>query len=114
MKDDDDAMVKMYKQAEREEKKRWEIFLFFVFLLSKITAEFVRPLDLLFYFFTFFGGMMTLLLFRPMEILPDHCEEFAVVRREELPQNGNHLIRYLLLEQKKEINRYLFDLKKNI
>lgn len=56
--------------------------------------------------------MMTLLLFRPMEILPNHCEEFAVVRREELPQNGNHLIRYLLLEQKKEINHYLFDLKK--
>lgn len=53
--------------------------------------------------------MMTLLLFRPMEILPNHCEEFAVVRREELPQNGNHLIRYLLLEQKKEINHYLFD-----
>ncbi len=33
MKDDDDAMVKMYKQAEREEKKRWEFFFVFSFFV---------------------------------------------------------------------------------
>ena len=86
----------------------------FVFLFSKITAEFVRPLDLLFYFYFYFfifskflrWNDMALLLLRPMEILSDHCEEFAVVRREELPQNGNHLIRYLLLDGKR--NQSLF------
>lgn len=35
------------------------------------------------------------LLFRPIEVLADHGEEFAVVWRKELPQNRNHFIRYL-------------------
>jgi len=51
-----------------------------------------------------------------MEILPDHCEEFAVVRCEELPQDGNHLIRYLLLcrkeKKKKSIIIYLIKKKR--
>lgn len=79
----------------------WELFLFFVlfsFLLSKITAEFVRPLD----FFCFTFSKMLHLLFWPMKILSDHCEKFAVVRSEKLPQNGNHLIRNLWRKKREE------------
>jgi hypothetical protein len=51
-----------------------------------------------------------------MKILSDHCEKFAVVRSEKLPQNGNHLIRNLWRkkkEKKKQIpSDHLIDLKK--
>ena len=47
-----------------------------------------------------------------MKILSDHCEKFAVVRSEKLPQNGNHLIGNLWEKKRKKIPLdHLIDLK---